>query len=243
MFSYFILGLTLLVLVILVAQWLLTADPKNIARTLRWAYRWALPALGVVFLLFVLMTGGLKTLIFTALILLPFIWNLRIMRQRRAKAARGPSPGQASEVNTRFISMTLDHDSGEMSGVVLDGSFRGARLEDLELPKLVELWQECAAEDPESAAVLEAYLDRTQGADWRGMAGAGEGETATAAGPMSETEALEILGLEADADKEEIVAAHHKLLRKIHPDAGGSNYLAAKINAAKELLLQLREGH
>ena len=242
MFPYFILGLALLAAVALFAQWFLTADPKSIARTLRSAARWALPGFVAVFVLYMLATGGLRTLLFTALILLPFFWNLRALRQRRARAARGPSPGQASEVNTRYLSMTLDHDSGEMSGVVLDGSFRGARLEDLELDKLIELWRECREKDPESAAVLEAYLDRMQGASWRERAGHDESETPASAGPMSEQEALQILGLEQGAGKEEIVAAHHKLLRKVHPDTGGSNYLAAKINAAKDLLLKLREG-
>ena len=55
---------------------------------------------------------------------------------------------------------------------------------------------------------------------------------------MDKVEALEVLGLGPSASADDIRAAHKKLLRAIHPDAGGSTYLSAKINAARDLLLK-----
>jgi DnaJ-domain-containing protein 1 len=168
------------------------------------------------------------------------LMNWRAIRAR-LRAARGPSPGQASEVETRFLRMSLDHDSGVMTGQIKEGGFAGRMLEDLELDELIALWAECRAEDAQSAAVLEAYLDRTQGEAWREAAaggGAGAGPRSPgAARPMSQEEAHEILGLEPGASRKEIHGAHRRLMQKVHPDHGGSNYLAAKINQAKALLL------
>jgi DnaJ-domain-containing protein 1 len=128
-----------------------------------------------------------------------------------------------------------------MSGEVLEGRFAGRRLDDLELDELVELWRECQGTDRQSAALLEAYLDRSQGEAWREAAGAAaSGEDAGAGGDggaMSQDEAYSILGLEAGASKDEVREAHRRLVQKVHPDHGGSNYLAAKINQAKDLLL------
>ena len=93
--------------------------------------------------------------------------------------------------------------------------------------------------------MLETYLDRRFGDSWRGddEAGsesggsAGGGNGGNASGPLTESEALDILGLEPGASREEIIQAHRRMMQKVHPDHGGSNYLAARINEAKECLL------
>ena len=54
---------------------------------------------------------------------------------------------------------------------------------------------------------------------------------------ISEEEAYEVLGLELNASKEDVLKAHKRLMQRLHPDRGGSDYLAAKINAAKDKLV------
>jgi hypothetical protein len=160
---------------------------------------------------------------------------------------RPPSGGQTSTVGTAFLRMTLDHDTGRMEGTVLRGRFAGMRLEELGAADLVALLRECRAEDEEGARLLEAYLDRVH-PEWRDeLAGerAGGGESAggarsTSGGDMSVDEAYAILGLSAGADAEAIKEAHRRLMVKLHPDHGGSDYLATKINRARDVLLHRR---
>lgn len=143
-----------------------------------------------------------------------------------------------SRVRSALFEMELDHGSGRMTGSVLAGKFEGRMLDDLGPAELNGLWLECGG-DGESRALLEAYLDR-RFTGWRedfdGHDAAGAHGTADA-GLMSEQEAYEVLGLAAGAGEAEIRAAHHRLMKRLHPDQGGSTYLAAKINQAKERLL------
>jgi len=240
LFPYFILGLALLVGFSLLGKWFVSADPKSVAQGLRWAG--AIVAALVLF--FFMVHGNLGLLLAVLGGAVPLV-SAALLQRRRAKASRGPSPGQQSALRTAFFDMTLDHDSGEMTGRVLKGAYAGAPLEDMPLADLLVLWQECRAEDAQSTAVLEAYLDRCHGEDWRQAAGDGaygngaSGDAARPAGPMTESEALEILGLEKNPDRATINEAHRRLMQKLHPDHGGSNYLASKINEAKDLLLRL----
>ena len=120
---------------------------------------------------------------------------------------------------------------------VLSGPLEGRRLSDLSLEELGELMALCGSAADQSEALLEAYLDRAH-PEWREGAGESEGSKATGpAGKMSLSEAYEILGLEPGASKDEIIAAHRRLMKQYHPDQGGSDYLAARINQAKEMLL------
>lgn len=158
----------------------------------------------------------------------------------QAGAAAGG--GRQSEVSTAFLAMRLDHDSGAMTGTVRTGRFAGCELDTLSPEDLRALYAECAG-DRESVQVLEAYLDRRADTrDWRQTAhgaGAGGQEQAgpSAAGPMDREEAYRILGLAPGAGPEEIKRAYQQLMVKLHPDHGGSDYLAAKINQAKDTLL------
>lgn len=144
--------------------------------------------------------------------------------------------GQKSRVRTRMLAMELDHDSGTMDGRVMEGEFRGRRLSDLDRDSLLRLLQACRAAGDQSGALLEAYLDRTSG-NWRAAAGGQGRSTELRSGTMTREEAHAVLGLKPGASAEEIRAAHRHLMKQFHPDHGGSDYLAAKINQAKDRLL------
>jgi hypothetical protein len=135
--------------------------------------------------------------------------------------------------------MTLDHETGEMMGEVLEGTYAGKPIQALDLRDLVQLLLECQATDEESATLVRAYLERVYGEDWQAQVNAkAQHHPHTDNGGMTREEAYQILGLAAGANEQEIIAAHRRLMQKVHPDHGGSDYLAATINQAKDLLLR-----
>lgn len=146
------------------------------------------------------------------------------------------SSGQKSKVATAFLAMELDHDSGTMNGEVLAGPSKGKQLSAMNDGELKAFHGLCAGARDQSAALLEAWLDRNKG-EWRATWGQGGSASSAAAGPISREEALAILGLKSGATEDDIRAAHRRLMKEFHPDKGGSDYLAAKINAAKDVLL------
>ena len=144
------------------------------------------------------------------------------------------SAGQTSRVRSAYLEMELDHDSGAMRGRIIAGSRSGAALEQLDVQTLAGLLAEF---DDESQALLVAYLDRREpgwSEDAQGHAAAGRAHAGSA--KMTEQEAYQILGVEPGASAEAVTRAHRTLMKKLHPDQGGSTYLAARINEAKEIL-------
>ena len=244
---WLVLGLSVLIALILAARWFIIDDPKLLARLLKWG------SLGLLVLVaaFLALTGRLVLALPLAILLLPLIrgWLRRRMGLAPGggfgglggfggfgRFGAGPSQGQSSEVETDMLSMTLDHDSGAISGTIKKGRFGGQQLVDLDLGDLFKLLDECRQKDPESATVIEAYLDRIV-PDWRGDESAENSAGAAGTrGAMSREEAWRILGLEPGASTDEIREAHHRLMLKLHPDTGGSTYLASQINQAKEVL-------
>ncbi len=146
---------------------------------------------------------------------------------------------RASKVRSALFEMELDHASGALSGQVIAGPHAGAALDDLDVPTLLALRAMC---DPQSLSLLEAYLDR-RAPVWRehaegDAAGGSPGGPAAGGRAMTEEEAYQVLGLQPGADATQVRAAHRALMKKLHPDAGGSGYLAAQINQAKDLILR-----
>ena len=152
-------------------------------------------------------------------------------------AATRRSPGQASRVRSQFLDMSLDHDSGELSGQIMAGPYAGHFLGEFDLAQLTAM---IPGFDAESVSLLESYLDRRFPAwrqDAQGNAAGGQSRPA-ASGKMTDEEAYQILGLQPGAGRDEIGRAHRALMKKLHPDQGGSTYLAARVNEAKDTLLR-----
>jgi DnaJ domain len=148
------------------------------------------------------------------------------------------STGQTSRVRSAFLEMELDHDSGAMAGRVLAGPHAGASLDALDRAALLDLFGEV---DSDSRDLLAAYLDRRE-PGWREHAqtdaGAGAGRSPPHGGKMTEEEAYQVLGIQPGASAQDITRAHRSLMKKLHPDQGGSTYLAARVNDAKDVLLR-----
>ena len=152
--------------------------------------------------------------------------------------------GSTSRVRSRLIEMTLDHDTGAMEGSVLAGAFAGQQLGALDEARLRDLLEECQASDPDGARLLEAYLDRrfplsredTQNKEQS------QADAQPVSGVMTPEEAYRILDLQPGATADQIRQAHRSLMKKLHPDQGGSSYLAARVNQARDLLLSRCEG-
>ena len=193
---------------------------------------------------------GARQLLPTLVRVFPMLASLR------SKGSTGPGAGQNSTVVTDILRMHLDHDSGALSGEVLKGNYREWLLEEMtkvfplgifkdeadnvdegdwHREQLRELYSFCQAQDPDSVQLLDSYLQQRFPNET--PFGDGAGPPPSNSTDMSRDEALAVLGLGADASDEDIVTAHRKLMQKLHPDRGGNDYLAAKINQAKDLLL------
>ncbi len=233
--AYLALGVVALLVLLLLGRAFVNADPAVLARGLRWLAI----ALTVLLLIGLIVSEQLAPALAIAGGLLTAALRGRALWQH-FRAAAGPTAGRISEVETAMLRMTLDHDSGTMSGTIRRGPHQGRRLAELSPAELVALWRECRGEDEASAKLLETYLDRVA-PEWRHGKAGGTGERAgsgRAADAMSREEAYQILDLPPGASVDEVKAAHRRLMLKLHPDQGGSTYLAARINQAKDLLIK-----
>jgi hypothetical protein len=234
---YFLVGCALLVVILLGLRSLAGADPRKLASALRKAGGAAvLGAAG-----FLAIRGALPLAIPLA------VFGLALVRRGGGSGLGGifgsgqKTPGQKSQVRTDWILMELDHDSGIMDGECLKGRFASRALSSLSDAEAFDLLHELRSNEAQEVALMEAYLDwrlpgwrdddepqpEFAGSRARGRRGVG----------MSVEEARAVLGVDANASEGEIRQAHRRLMLKMHPDQGGSNYLAARINEAKEVLL------
>jgi hypothetical protein len=242
MVFYLLIGIIVLIGLALLARRFVNTNPAHLAQGVR-AFAAAFSALASTGLLF---AGrfGLALITIGATIM-----AIRALRRAPAGGYGGYGGGgtgsrpHSSEVATDTLQMQLDHATGDLDGEVLQGRFAGRSLASLGLAELLELIADCQRDDPRSVALIETYLDRRQ-PDWRDhAAGGAQGQdqsAASAAGAMDEATAWSVLGLAPGSSEAEIKAAHRRLMTKLHPDHGGSGYLAAQLNQAKDLLLRGR---
>jgi hypothetical protein len=232
---WLLLGTVALGAIVIASRGFTRADPVVLARRMR-------------------MAGGVVCLLVAVGLAVRGIWPLAgplglfglsllgfgpLAGMRRSGGTRR-SAGQSSAVTTDYLHLSLDHDTGTIEGEVRAGRFAGRSLDSLSETDLRQVLAEVGA-DPDSVTLVEAYLDRRM-PGWREDLnedpGARQGAAPAAGGPLSEEEAYQILGLQPGAGEGEIRAAHRRLMKGLHPDRGGSTFLASKINEAKQRLLR-----
>ena len=234
-----VLALVILAAVAFGLAWFLRANPSSLARGLRFVMiglgtfgAGALLVFGLRFLPGLLPElFGLAGLVIAAVL-------ARAARRRPSGGFSTPGTGQRTQVRTAFLEAWIDHATGDVGGTVLAGRFTGRTLDGMGDSELLELHEDCLS-DADSRRVLESYLDRRLGADWRNVRRPPP-HGSPPRGPrsdMTREEALAVLGLAEGASVEEIKAAHRRLIQRMHPDVGGSADLAARINRAKDVLL------
>jgi hypothetical protein len=234
-----ILIIAALVMTLLLYRWV-----KHQPANKRWQYMMII--VGVI-LLALVATGRLHWVYALAGALIPALQRILSlvaylpMLQKVANTFGGNKPrsGQTSQVETEYLQMELDHDSGKLSGIIKSGLLSGRKLDDLTLDELLQLRQFYQQNDEDSRLLLENYLDRAHGTHWRSGqdSSPNSNDSTSPHSDLTQQEAYAILGLEPGADKKAIITAHKRLMQKLHPDRGGSSYLAVKINQAKDLLI------
>lgn len=233
-----LLGAVALIAILLLVRAFVGADPRALVRALRYVGAGALALLAI----WLFATDRFAPGMFIAsaawgLFTRGHIWPGGWPHYPFPGRSRS-SPGQSTSVRTPWLEMELDHDSGDMRGTVLKGAHAGQTLDQIGKDALIALYQQVAGDDLETARLLEAYLDRTFETEWRAKTtqehAASNDQPKTG---MSRSEAFKVLGLQEGASDDDIRAAHRRLMLQNHPDKGGSDYIAAKINEAKDVLL------
>lgn len=225
---------------LLLLLWLMRLFAGARVETIRKGAIWGGGVIAAGMLLTVLTTGRGAQLLWMLGLFAPLLWRwghgwFSARRFGRYEAAGGGAQGE-SAVETATLVMRLDHATGRMTGQVRRGRHTGRELAALTLAELLSLLADCRAADQESVPLLEAWLDRVE-PDWRAAEAAQPPPGAGAGGKMTREEALQVLGLQEGADEAAIRAAHRRLMRAAHPDQGGSDWLAARINQARDVLL------
>jgi len=255
---WLVIGILALVVTLSALKWLAEADRKQAGMSAAAI----VIALLLGFGLLLLLTGKLYAALPALGSALAGLWRMRwlarllagpVLRRSSARARnRSGAAGAASTVHTARLRVHLDSDGAVRDGEVLSGRFAARSLSSLEFGEALALLEELAAEDADGVRLLEAFLDRTRGTDWRertrhygrrgesgGDRGRGNGRRSSRPrSGMSREEALEVLGIGPEADEAAIKAAHRTLMKRLHPDQGGSGYFATKLNEARDVLLE-----
>lgn len=232
-----ILLIAILIVAYLALRWFARTDPKKLAPLLRKGAMIG-GVLGLLVLAFISRNwifaalGAAIPVVMRLARMLPMVARVLATLGLASPAFSRAVPGAQASMRTQFLSIQLDRRTGELSGTVLAGKFSQRALSTMNIDELRELHSEVRS-DPQSLALLEAYLDRMRTQQW-----SHNDSKAHGVGDMTDAQAYAILGLEPGADADAIRGAHRQLIQKVHPDRGGSAWLAARINMAKDQLLK-----
>jgi DnaJ-domain-containing protein 1 len=235
---YLIAGLMLLGSTLLFLRWLANANPAMVAGRVRQFGWFAL--IGLI---------GFAAFRFPGLALFAIPAALPMIR--RAFSGGGVFQSSAaqprlSEVETEYLSVELDHDSGAMNGMVKKGAYAGRPLDALERAECQSLAATLALEDRDGFSVFAEYYQRRFGTPLHEDAEARAGDFAAgyngdfSSSPMDARAAADLLGVDIIADRETVNQAYRAAMKSAHPDRGGSAELAARLNRARDLLLERR---
>ena len=221
---------------------------RNSKLSVRQFFRFYFLTLFGIFFIYLAITGFFNPLLAFLAVLVPFLmrfipWISRSLqlfslfkKVQNFTSEQSSADQKISEINTKYLHMVLFHESGKMDGDVLEGKYVGVKLSQLDFEQILELRKECS-HDLDSRNLLEAFLDREY-IKWREKRDDSSQTDDITSSAMNRPQAFEILGLPQEATRDQVIQAHRKLMQRLHPDRGGSTYLAAKINEAKSLILE-----
>lgn len=227
----------LLLIAAIVGLWYWWSYQKNLAENKRKPFLWRSGFWLILALtLYFIITGRMHWLGAGIAALIPVLRTLLVWGTRAGPLLRlfGRFKTSPSQFRTQFLVISMNFTTGSVEGEIISGDYNGKKLSELSQDELKQLSQQYKTIDKESYVLLQAYLIRS---------GSSNDQAYQQYNPdnfnqLSEAEAYEILGLPNTASKDEVVKAHKRLMQRMHPDRGGSDYLAAKINAAKDQLVK-----
>ena len=227
----------LILIAAIVGLWYWWSYQKNLAENKRKPFLWRSGFWLILALtLYFIITGRMHWLGAGIAALIPVLRTLLVWGTRAGPLLRlfGRFKTSPSQFRTQFLVISMNFTTGSVEGEIISGDYNGKKLSELSQDELKQLSQQYKTVDKESYVLLQAYLIRS---------GSNNDQAYQQYNPdnfneLTETEAYEILGLPNTATKDEVVKAHKRLMQRMHPDRGGSDYLAAKINAAKDQLVK-----
>jgi len=234
MLVWFLIGLGALAVLLFLAHWLANLPTSPFKRILK-LFLSVIIGVGALLLL---LRIGLSPIITGLLALAPAIMGLW-SRFRRFNSAKKRTSGQSSHVSSEWLDMALDHDSGGITGIIRKGPHKGTSLDALNKRQINDFAAECAS-DPDSVRLLAAYIKKRFGNEFSEEQSQDDSGKTSRSSVITRDEALSILGLHDPVSKDEVNAAYKRLISKVHPDAGGNAFLAARVNEARDILLKGR---
>jgi hypothetical protein len=185
---------------------------------------------------YLVLTGRMHWLGAGLAALVPLVRSVILWGFRAAPLMRllGRFKSTPSQFRTSSLVVTINFANGQITGEITTGNLAGKQLSELSTDEIEKLSQKLKETDKESYVLLQAYLMRIGTTDEQ----TANNFKSDSYRDISKAEAYEVLGISADSSQEEVIKAHKRLMQRLHPDRGGSDYLAAKINAAKDLLIK-----